>query len=152
MEIQRLNTNQGQLKRCFKDLLLLGDEEWPMVERYLDRGDLFVLFDEGEAKTVCVVTEEGSAVEIKNLATRTDSQKRGYGRTMIEFIVSHYRKQYSTLILGTGENEQTLSFYKNCGFEYSHRVPNFFIDHYSKPIIENGRQLIDMIYLKMNLR
>ena len=151
MNIQRFGPHQGELKRRFKDLLLLGDEDWNMVERYLDRGEMFVLFDEGEAKTVCVVTDEGNALEIKNLATRTDSQKQGYGRTMIEFIVTRYSSKYSSLFVGTGENEETLRFYRNCGFKYSHRVPNFFLENYSKPIFENDRKLIDMIYLRMDL-
>ena len=45
----------------------------------------------------------------------------------------------------------TLDFYKQCGFVNSHIVANFFVDHYEKPIYENGIQLTDMIYLKKNL-
>ena len=46
-------------KRQFLDLLLLADEQEDMIERYLDRGDLFVMEDGGQAAAVCVVTEEG---------------------------------------------------------------------------------------------
>ena len=42
-------------------------------------------------------------------------------------------------------------FINNDGFVNSHIVANFFVDHYEKPIYENGIQLTDMIYLKKNL-
>ena len=44
-----------------------------------------------------------------------------------------------------------LSFYKRFGFEESHRIKNFFIDHYDHPMFEENIQLIDMIYLKKDL-
>ena len=53
-------------KRTYLDLLLLGDEDEKMIERYLDRGRLFVL-DDGDVRAVCVVTDEGNGtLEIKN--------------------------------------------------------------------------------------
>ena len=45
----------------------------------------------------------------------------------------------------------TIPFYESCGFEISHRVKNFFIDNYDHPMFENGKQLIDMIYLKKDI-
>ena len=56
-------------KKDLLALLLLGDEQEDMIDRYLERGDLFVLRD-GDVRSVCVVTREGEGVfEIKNLAT-----------------------------------------------------------------------------------
>lgn len=56
-------------KKDFLDLLLLGDEQESMIDKYLDRGKLFALYD-GDLKTVCVVTKENNdECEIKNLAT-----------------------------------------------------------------------------------
>lgn len=54
------------------------------------------------------------------------------------------------MLVGTGDSPITISFYKNCGFVYSHRIPNFFIDNYDYPIFEDGKQLKDMIYLKIS--
>ena len=34
------------------------------------------------------------------------------------------------------------------GFIDSHRVERFFTDNYDHPIIEDGIQLVDMVYLK----
>ena len=58
-------------KKEFLPLLLLGDELISDIEKYLERGDLFALYD-GDLKSVCVVTDEGGSVlEIQNLATDT---------------------------------------------------------------------------------
>ncbi|HOI71821.1 MAG TPA: hypothetical protein PL055_00965 [Methanobacterium sp.] len=43
-----------------------------------------------------------------------------------------------------------MNFYKQCGFTESHRIPNFFTKNYDHPIYEDGKQLVDMIYLKRN--
>ena len=45
-------------KKEFLDLLLLADEQESMIDRYLERGDMFVLYDNG-LKALCVVTREG---------------------------------------------------------------------------------------------
>lgn len=140
-------------KRAFLPLLLLGDEQEDMIGRYLDRGRLFALYDGGALRTVCVVTAEGGGVfEIKNLATRPDSQRRGYGGAMVAFAVRQCRADGGRrLLVGTGESPLTLPFYRRCGFAESHRVKNFFPDHYDHPIYEAGQLLTDMVYLAMDL-
>lgn len=55
------------------------------------------------------------------------------------------------MLVGTGESRQTVSFYENCGFTYSHTVPDFFTRNYDHPIIEDGRVLKDMIYFQRKL-
>lgn len=150
MEIRQILEN----KRGFLPLLLLGDEQERMIDRYLDRGELFALYDGGCLRTVCVVTDEGGGVfEVKNLATAPDSQRRGYGQAMLAFAMEHCRgKGGRTLLVGTGDSPLTIPFYETCGFRESHRVPHFFTDHYDHPIFEAGRQLVDMVYLKLALR
>lgn len=67
-------------KRRFLDLLLEGDEQESMIDVYLDRGDMFVLYDR-DPVSVCVVTCEGDGVyELKNIATYEEFRGRGYGR------------------------------------------------------------------------
>lgn len=34
---------------------------------------------------------------------------------------------------------------------FSHRLENYFLEHYDKPIFEAGIQLKDKVYLKMDL-
>lgn len=147
MKIQKVIHN----KKMYMDLLLLADEQEDMVDRYLERGDMFILEDNG-VKAECVVTKEGDRIyEIKNLAVRPDFQRRGYGRQLVEFVMSHY-EDGSVWLVGTGDVPSTLGFYRRCGFSESHRVRHFFTDHYDHPIFEDGRQLVDMVYLKRERR
>lgn len=67
MEIREIT---GDRKR-FLPLLLLADEQESMVGRYLERGVMYVLDDNG-VKAECVVTDEGDGVlEIKKHRRRS---------------------------------------------------------------------------------
>lgn len=138
-------------KKQYLDLLLLADEQESMIDRYLERGEMFVLEDNG-VKAVCVVTDEGNGVcELKNIAVTPEFQRQGYGRKLINHLFTRYSGKYSRMLVGTGEVPNTLGFYKSCGFEYSHRIENFFTDNYDHPMIEDGVLLKDMVYLKRAL-
>lgn len=139
-------------KKSYLDLLLLGDEQESMIDRYLSRGEMFALFDNGILKTVCVVTNEGNGIcELKNIATYPQFQGQGCAKKLIKFIFEYYKNNYNTILVGTGETPSTINFYKNCGFTESHRIKNFFIDNYDHLIFEDGKQLIDMIYFSKEL-
>lgn len=139
-------------KKRFIDLLLLADEQESMIDRYLERGEMFVAWDNGTIVAECVVTDEANGVgEVKNLAVAPEHQRKGYGRQMLEFVAAHYQGRYRELLVGTGDNPQTLRFYERCGFAFSHTIPGFFVEHYDHPIIEDGRQLSDMVYLKKTI-
>jgi len=134
-------------KKDYLSLLLLADESETMIDKYLERGELFVLDDNG-VKAECVVTKESDGTyEIKNIAVIPDCQRKGYGKYLIEFLLSHY-VDCRVMLVGTGECGPVLDFYHSCGFAESHRIKNFFTDNYNHPMFENGEQLIDMIYLK----
>lgn len=139
-------------KKRFLNLLLMADEGEKMIDRYLDRGDLFVLMHQGESKSLCVVTQEGDrTIELKNLATYPAFRKQGFARHLIQYICNYYRATADTILVGTGETRSMLSFYESCGFTLSHRIKNFFTDNYDHPMIEEGILLTDMIYLKKEL-
>ncbi len=132
-------------------LLLLADEQEDMIQRYLDRGTMYVLEDEG-IQAECVVTDEGDGVlEIKNIATAPAHQRKGYGRMLIDFVAAQYAGEYSILQVGTGDSPFTIPFYEKCGFVRSHTIANFFTDNYDHPIFEDGVQLVDMVYLQKPL-
>ena len=138
-------------KKAHLNLLLLADEQEDMVDRYLERGTMYVLEDDG-VKAECVVTDEGDGIlELKNLAVEPAFQGRGYGKTMVDFLVRTYTGQYAVLQVGTGDSPSTISFYESCGFRRHHLVRNFFTDHYDHPIYECGVQLVDMVYLQREL-
>ena len=140
-------------KKRYLDLLLLADEQESMIDRYLERGELFVLTDGGAVRTAAVVTQEGGGIcELKNLATDPRFQRRGYGAEMIRFLCEKYAKTCRVMYVGTGDSPLTLPFYRSCGFSESHRVPNFFTENYDHPIWEAGHQLVDMVYLRRSLK
>lgn len=146
MEFRVISDN----KRDLLPLLLLGDEQEEMIDRYLDRGTLWALYDGGVLRCVCVVTEEGDGdFEIKNLAVAPGSQRRGYGRAMVEHAARQCRGR--RLLAGTGDSPLTVPFYQACGFQEDHRIPNFFTEHYDHPIYEAGRRLVDMVVFSMAL-
>lgn len=135
-------------KKVYIELLLLADEQEDMIARYLDKGKMYVLDDNG-IKCQCVVTNEGNGVlEIKNIATVPEYQGKGYAKAMIDFIIAKYREDYSVLQVGTGDSPSTIPFYEKCGFVRSHIIPNFFTENYNHPIYKDGIQLVDMVYLK----
>ncbi len=65
MNIYEIKENKKQ----YLDLLLLADEQESMIDKYLEKGTMYVLEDCGKIKALCVVTNEGNGVlEIKNIA------------------------------------------------------------------------------------
>ena len=144
MAIRKVTEN----KKDYLSLLLLADESEAMVDEYLERGEMFVLDDDG-LKAECVVTKEADGTyELKNIAVVPDCQRKGYGKCLIEFVLAHY-SDCKVLLVGTGDCDWILNFYHSCGFQESHRIKNFFVDNYDHPMYEDGVQLVDMIYLKL---
>ena len=69
-------TEVKENKKRYLDLLLLGDEQEDMIDRYLDRGAMYLLEDGGPVAQ-CVVTDEGNGVlEIKNIAVAPSARAR----------------------------------------------------------------------------
>ena len=147
MKIRKVETDKKQ----YLSLLLLADEQEDMVDRYLERGTMYVL-EVGGVRAECVVTDEGDGVlELKNLAVEPAFQGRGYGKAMVDFLIRTYKEQYTVLQVGTGDNPSTVPFYESCGFRRHHLVKNFFTDHYNHPICECGVPLVDMVYLQREM-
>ncbi len=148
IEVKIIESN----KKDFLNLLLLADEQENMIDKYLDRGVLFALYD-NDLKSICVVTDEGNGTfEIQNLATYPQFQRKGYGRYLINYVCNYYKGNGTIMILGTGDTPVIVPFYENSGFVISHRIENYFINHYNEPIYEHGIQLKDKVYLKRNLQ
>ena len=95
---------------CIRDRL--ADEQEDMIDRYLERGSMYVLEDDG-VKAECVVTDEGGGVlELKNIAVEPDFQGKGYGKALVDFLIRTYAGQYMLLQVGTGDNPSTIPFYE----------------------------------------
>jgi ribosomal protein S18 acetylase RimI-like enzyme len=138
-------------KKDFLPLLLLGDEQESQIDKYLERGELFALYN-GDVRSVCVVTDEGGGIlEIQNLATYKSYQRQGYASRLIDYIAKHYAGRYDKIILGTGDVPGILAFYERRGFTMTHRIPDYFTTHYDQPIIDEGVLLKDKVYIERTL-
>ena len=116
MKIREVDKNKKQ----FISLLLLADEQENMIDRYIEKGTMYVLED-GNVKAECVVTDEDNGIlEIKNIAVDPQNQGKGYGKALIDFLASKYADEYSVLQVGTGDSPLTIPFYEKCGFVRSH--------------------------------
>ena len=123
MEIRKVETDQKR----YLDLLLLANEQEDMVDRYLERGTMYVLED-GGVKAECVVTDEGNGVlELKNIAVAPAEQGRGYGKAtgglshpnLQGAVCSAYRWAPETA-------RSTIPFYEACGFCRHHLRQKLF--------------------------
>lgn len=147
-----MNIEKNPINRDhFLDLLLVADEQIEMLQRYMYEGDLFV-FSTIDIIGVCIVIPiDKTTCELKNISIASLYQKQGYGKKMITYLLNYYKNIYSSMIVGTGANTSTISFYKSCGFKESYSIKDFFITNYDHPIFENNIQLKDMQYLERSL-
>lgn len=67
MEIRKVTRD----KKDYLELLLLADEQEDMIDKYLERGEMFVLDDDG-------------IYELKNIAVSPVFQRKGYGLSETE--------------------------------------------------------------------
>ena len=87
----------------------------------------------------------------KSLAVAPEYQRKGYGKEMTDFLSRHYADKFNLMTVGTGDSMRTISFYRKCGFHYSHTVSDFFTFNYDHPIEEDGKILKDMLYFRKYL-
>ena len=143
IEIKTIDEN----KKGHIDLLLRADPYEVMIDKYLDKGIMYALYDNDELTCIAVVIEiSKETCELKNIATYEYFQNRGYASKMINHILDVYSEQYSSMVVGTAESG--IPFYEKFGFVYSHKIKNFFIDNYPEPIFEGESQCVDMLYLE----
>jgi len=139
-------------KRRYLPLLLLADEAEDMIDRYLWRGDLFVMEEDGETLAVAVVTDEGGGVcELQNLAVTPSRQRQGLGCAMVRYVLDAFRYRFDTMTVATGDSPLHLRFYRKNGFAVSHRLVNYITEHYDHPIYEDGVLLKDKVVLSQPL-
>lgn len=137
-------------KRAYLKLLLEADPDEAMIDRYLDRGTLYVLEEDTVPVAVAVtVALDEARCELKNIAVDPAAQRRGYGAQLISHVFRTEANRFAEMLVGT--TAPTMPFYERVGFTYSHKIPNFFLDNYPQPIFEGDVQCVDMLYLKRAL-
>jgi len=105
-------------REALRALLELADEPGPLA-RYLHAGDVLAARKDGVVVGVALlVPVEHDAVEIKNLAVRSDRQGEGIGRAMIDACVAYCReRRVQRLLVATAAADVgNLRFYQRAGF------------------------------------
>ena len=136
-------------KREYLPLLLDADPSEAMIDRYLDAGDMYVLFAHGRAVAEAVITRREDGCELKNLATEKDARGKGYATRLLLHLFRLLAAEHERIYVGTCED--LLPFYEKLGFEYAYTAPHFFRDNYPGVTFEEGA-LDDMTYLVRPLR
>ncbi len=136
------------------DLLLLADETKEAIEKYIYDCEVFLVNQNGKSiAAFALYPINQPEIEIKNIAVVPELQGKGIGSDLIKEIVRIAKTEnYSSLIVGTGDvSDVQIRFYERSGFVKYDMKKNFFIDNYKLPIIENGKQMKDMVMLRMKI-
>ncbi|MGG2024327.1 N-acetyltransferase [Gottfriedia sp. S16(2024)] len=136
------------------NLLLLADPSKEMVDKYIQKSNIYEVLDQKLLVGVLVLMENSSEeIEIKNIAIDPAFQGQGIGKNLIHYGINESKKLgYSKISICTGNSSTyQLALYKNCGFQISTVYHNFFIDQYDEEIWENGIQCKDLIKLEQYL-
>ena len=136
------------------DLLLSADPSQAIVEDYLRRGECYVGEEVGQVIGVYVLVETKlDTIELINVAVAKDSSGKGFGKQLVMNAIEQARiKGYKVIEVGTGNSSiGQLALYQKCGFRIDGIDKDFFLQHYSEDIWENGIQCRDMIRLSQQL-
>lgn len=137
-------------KKRFLPLLLLADPCEEMIDKYIEDGSMYVLYEEDRVVSECVLWERPDGdIELKNLATDPAMQHKGYAKALLQAVFSMAKADgYHTMYVGTCGAE---GFYESLQFTYAYTEKDFFLRNYPEPVIDNGVQCIDMVYLRKDL-
>jgi ribosomal protein S18 acetylase RimI-like enzyme len=135
------------------EMLLLADETKEAIEKYIYKADIYSLHIKGHERTTAVfalLQINEPAIEIKNIAVAEAYRDLGIGSFLIDKIKQiAMERTMKEIIVGTSDcGEREIKFYQKNGFNIYGKRPNFFIENYALPIVENGCTLKDMIMLK----
>ena len=130
MEIRNVEKD----KKRYLELLLLADEQEDMIDRYLERGTMYVLEDGGEIAACAIVNEEkvdgyadvpwqidsDEVMVVHVLAVHPEQRGKGLARNLMEHIVGSERKAgKKALRLDVIENNTAAEgLYQKLGFRY----------------------------------
>jgi ribosomal protein S18 acetylase RimI-like enzyme len=154
-KVNRRIRQLGKGEKIPYDLLLLADETVEAINKYIFDCEIYVLERENRVIAEYVLERlNGDEVEIKNIAVAPDFQGQGIGKLLLRDAVDRAKgRRFKTIIIGTADASiKLLSFYQKEGFGAFGVKRNFFVDNYPQPIYEEGKQLLDMVMLKKELR
>ena len=134
-------------------LLLDADPSKELVDNYLQRGTLLEAKKEKLVGVLVLLPTRPDTLEIVNLAVAVEYRGQGIAQQLIAYTLEMARKKgIKTVEVGTGSTGvEQLYLYQKCGFRMTHIDRDFFVRHYSEPIVENGLVLRDMVRLSLDI-
>ena len=127
-------------------LLLEGDEDEAMLDRYLYDGEAFVAVCDGSVVAAAIVVGN----EVMNISLAPGWRRRGLGSRLLSCIEEHLRGKYGFVVVGTGDLSPARAFYEAMGYEACAVRKDFFMQ-YRQPVMEEGRRLVDMVLYRKAL-
>jgi len=137
-------------------LLLLADEEEDAIRKYIYNSSVYTLYYKPQKDPIAVIAisrANESEIEIKNIGVLESFRNNGIGSLLINYVKEiAYKENYTEIIVGTADSGiNQIRFYERNGFVKYAVKKNYFIDNYSRPIVDDGVLLKDMVMLKMKL-
>jgi len=136
------------------ELLLDADPSRTRVESYLtDDYTRIAKYDDRVVGVYALARHEPTVFELMNIAVAPDCQGTGLGRWLLGHAIGLAESKGARVVeVGTGNSSfDALRFYQRAGFRIVGVWPNYFLDNYPEPIVEDGLPCVDMIRLRLEL-
>lgn len=139
---------------AYMPLLLDADPSRELVEKYLMKGKLWACADErGPVCEALMMPTAAREIELMNLCTREDMRGRGIAHAMVRAMQQMHATDYDVMRVGTAYGFPNLqNFYESCGFTLIGIDRGFFVRNYAEPVMDSGRQCVDMARYAMYLK
>ena len=146
LEVRKISAG----KKAYLPLLLEADPSEKMIDKYLEKGEMYVLMINGQAASVAVVGQVDEQVcELYNLATAPGLRGRGYASKLVRHLIRLYQPRCKRMLVGT--SKELMPFYERFGFKYSFTREGFFLDEGYAGVQFDEEDLKDMQVLELAL-
>ncbi|WP_456269555.1 GNAT family N-acetyltransferase [Kushneria sp. AK178] len=136
-----------------RQLLLEADPEETFIDAYPEDGAGLRAVVDGQVVGACVLGAcHHGEIELLNIVVMPAQQQGGIGTLLLKAAIGTARTQACRhLVLGTGSFGHQLSFYQRHGFRVVDVQRDYFTRHYAGPLVENGIQHRDRLWLVLDL-
>ena len=146
LEVRKISAG----KKAYLPLLLEADPSEKMIDKYLEKGEMYVLMINGQAASVAVVGQVDEQVcELYNLATAPGMRNKGCASRLVKHLIRLYQPRCKRMLVGT--SQPLMSFYERFGFAYSFTREGFFLDEGYAGVQFDEENLQDMQVLELAL-
>ena len=146
LEVRKISAG----KKAYLPLLLEADPSEKMIDKYLEKSEMYVLMINGQAASVAVVGQVDEQVcELYNLATAPGMRGKGYATKLVRHLIRLYQPRCKRMLVGT--SKPLMPFYERFGFAYSFTREGFFLDEGYAGVQFDEPYLKDMQVLELAL-